>query len=72
MLNVGFSCTETLLVVICFKDLHIGYSRKLHFADDSNFLHFNSCVKSVKKQANYDLKNLENWLKAKNIFPKCW
>ena len=52
MLNVGFSCTETLLVIICFKDLHIGYSRKHHFADDSNLLHFNSCVKSVRKQLN--------------------
>ena len=35
-----------------------------HFADDTNLLNFNSCVKSINKQVNYDLKNLANWLKA--------
>ena len=27
----------------------------------------NSCVKSIKKQVNYDVKNLSNWLKANKI-----
>ena len=38
-----------------------------HFADDTNVLNFNSCVKSSNKQVNYDLKNLSNWLKANKI-----
>ena len=35
-----------------------------HFADATNLLNFNNCVKSIKKQVNYDLKNLSHWLKA--------
>ena len=38
-----------------------------HFADDTNLLNFNSCVKSIIKQVNYDLKSLSNWLKASKI-----
>ena len=38
-----------------------------HFADDTNFLNFNICVTSIRKQVNYDLKNLSNWLKANKI-----
>ena len=38
-----------------------------HFADDTNLLNFSSCVKSINKQVNYDLKNLSNWLKANKI-----
>ena len=38
-----------------------------HFADDTNLLDFNSCVKAINKQVNYDLKNLSNWLKANKI-----
>ena len=38
-----------------------------HFADDTNLLNFNSCVKSINKKVNYDLKNLSNWLKANKI-----
>ena len=45
----------------------ITYSEVHHFADDTNLLNFNSCVKSLNKQVNYDLKNLSNWLKANKI-----
>ena len=38
-----------------------------HFADDTNLLNVNSCVKSINKQVNYDLKNLSNWLNANKI-----
>ena len=38
-----------------------------YFADDTNLLNFNNCVKSINKQTNYDLKNLSNWLKANKI-----
>ena len=58
-----------LLFLVYINDLHaaIKYSEVHHFADDTNLLNFNSCVKSVNKQVNYDLKNLSNWLKANNI-----
>ena len=38
-----------------------------HFPDDTNLLNFNSCVKSINKQVNYDLKNLSNWLRVNKI-----
>ena len=58
-----------LLFLIYINDLHaaIKYSEVHHFADDTNLLNFNSCVKSINKQVNYDLKNLSNWLKANII-----
>ena len=58
-----------LLFLIFINDLHsaIKYSDVHHFADDTNLLNFNSCVKSINKQVNYDLKNLSNWLKANKI-----
>ena len=58
-----------LLFLIYINDLHaaIKYSKVHHFADDTNLLNFNSCVKSMNKQVNYDLKNLSNWLKANKI-----
>ena len=37
------------------------------FVHDTNFLNFNSCVKYINKQVNYDLKNFSNWLKASKI-----
>ena len=63
------SILGTLLFLIHINDLHaaIKYSEVHHFADDTNFLNFNSCVKSINKQVNYDLKNLSNWLKANKI-----
>ena len=45
----------------------VKYSEVHHFADDTNLLNFNSCVKSITQQVNYDLKKLSNWLKAKKI-----
>ena len=57
------------LFLIYINDLHaaIKYSEVHHFADDTNLLNFNSCVKSINKQVNYDLRNLSNWLKANKI-----
>ena len=31
------------------------------------YINLNSCVKSINKQVDYDLKNLSNWLKANKI-----
>ena len=58
------------LFLIYINDLHaaIKYSEVHHFADDTNLLNFNSCVKSINKQVNYDLKNLSIWLKANKIW----
>ena len=58
-----------LLFLIYINDLHvpIKYFEVHHFADDTNLLNFNSCIKSFNKQVNYDLKNLSNWLKTKKI-----
>ena len=58
-----------LLFLIYINDLHatIKYSEVHHFADNTDLLNFNSCVKSINKQVNYDLKNLANWLKANKI-----
>ena len=63
------SILAPLLFLIYINDLHaaIKYSEVHHLADDTNLLNFNSCVKSIKKQVNYDLKNLSNWLKANKI-----
>ena len=53
-----------LLFLIYIIDLHVAikYSKVHHFADDTNFLNVNSCVKFINKQVKYDLKNLANWL----------
>ena len=54
-----------LVILLYINDLYaaVKYSEMHHFANDTNHLNFNSCVKSIKKQVNYDLKNLSNWLK---------
>ena len=46
-----------LLFLIYISDLHVAikYSKVHHFADDTNLLNFNSCVKPM------------NWLKANKI-----
>ena len=61
-----------LLLLICINELHVAIkcSEVHHLADDTNLLNFNSCVKSINKQVNYDLKNLS--IKGKQNFPKCW
>ena len=55
--------------LIYINDLHVAikYSEVHHFADDTSLLNFNSCVKSINKQVNHDLKNLTHWLKANKI-----
>ena len=54
------------LLLIYTNDLHVAitYSEVHHFLDDTNLLNFNSCVKSINEQVNYNLKNLSNWSKA--------
>ena len=53
MLNVSYmpqgSILRYFLPLIYINDLHaaIKYSKVPHFTDDTNFLIFNSCVKSV-------------------------
>ena len=58
-----------LLFLIYINNFYviIKYSEVHHFGDNTNILNFNSCVKSINKQINYDLKNLLNWLKANKI-----
>ena len=55
------------LIYINYLDVAIKYSEVHHSAYDTNLLNFNSCVKSINKQVNYDLKSLSNWLKANKI-----
>ena len=63
-----------LLFLIYINDLHvvIKYSEVHHFADDTNILNFNNCVKSINKQINSDLKKPIKLVKGKQNFPKCW
>ena len=46
------------LIHINELDLAIKHSQVHHFADDTNLLNFNSCMKSINKQVSYDLNNL--------------
>ena len=52
-----------LLLLIYINDLHVAikHSEVHHFVDDTNLLNFNSCVKFINKQVNYDLKNLSKF-----------
>ena len=56
------------LIYINELDLAIKHSQVHHFADDTDLLNFNSCMKSINKQVSYDLNNLSNWLKANKSF----
>ena len=58
-----------LLFLIYINDLHnaIKFSTVHHFADDTNLLVSNSCIKKVQDQINLDLKYLCKWLKANKI-----
>ena len=38
-----------------------------HFPDDTNLLNFSHSIKKMKKQVNYDLRNLNNWLNPNKI-----
>ena len=38
-----------------------------HFTADTNFLHFNSSTKKLKKLVNLDMKHLLIWLNANKI-----
>ena len=58
--------TGASFFLIYINDLHVAIkcSEVQNFVDDVNF---NSCVKPINKQVNYDLKTLVNWLKANKI-----
>ena len=59
-----------ILLLIYINDLHvvaITCSEMHYFANDTNLLNFNCCVKFINKQVNYVLKKLSNWLKANKI-----
>ena len=58
-----------LLFLIYINDLHnsIKFSTVHHFADDTNLLVSNSCIKKIQDQINLDLKYLCKWLKANKI-----
>ena len=58
-----------LLFLIYMNYLHVAIkcSEIHHFADDTNLLNLNNCVKSIYKPVNRDLKSLVNWLKANKI-----
>lgn len=63
------SILGSLLFFIYINNLCVGikYSEMHQFADDTNLLNFKSCVKSITKQVNYDLKNFVIWFKANKI-----
>ena len=58
-----------LLFLIYINDLHLSihYSTTRLFADDTNLLIKNNCLKQLKKQLNLDLRCLNNSLKANKI-----
>ena len=58
-----------LLFLIYINDLHnaIKFSTVHHFADDTNLLVSNSCIRKIQDQINLDLKYLCKWLKANKI-----
>ena len=45
----------------------INFCKILHFANDTNLVHFSKLVKNLNKYINIDMKNLTNWLKASKI-----
>ena len=60
------SILKPLSFFIYIHVLHVAikYSEVTNFADDTNLLYYDICVKSIDKLLNYDLKNLLHWLKA--------
>ena len=58
-----------LLFLIYINDLHsiIKFSTTRHYADDTNLLIKNKSLKQLKKHVNFDLRNLELWLKSNKI-----
>ena len=58
-----------LLFLIYINDIHeaLKYSIARLFADDSNLLINNKCLKKIKKYLNFDLRFLSRWLRANKI-----
>ena len=63
------SVLSPLLFLLYINDLHgaIKYCMVHHFADDTNFLLFDSSLKSLQRKINIDLKLLNHWLNANKI-----
>ena len=60
-----------LLFLIYINDLRkaIQYCKVQHFADDTNLFHTNkSSVENLNRLVNNNLKQLNNWLSANEIF----
>ena len=59
-----------LLFLIYTNDLHkaIQYCKVHHFADDTNLFHTSHSVKDLNKLVNGDMKHLNNWLSANEIY----
>ena len=57
------------LFLIYINDLNqaIKFCKVHHFADYTNFLHFNKSVAKLNKFVNQDMKNLTVWLNASKI-----
>ena len=58
-----------LLFLIYINDLNhvVKHLIVRHFADDTNFLHSSSSLKSINKCINHDLKLIVYWLQANRI-----
>ena len=59
-----------LLFLLYINDLNIAtikHCKVHHFADHTNLLYTNNCIKKLNKFLNKDFKNLTNWLNANKI-----
>ena len=58
-----------LLFLLYINDLHasIHTSDVFHFADDTNLLNISKSYKSLQKELNKNLKNINHWLIANKI-----
>ena len=70
--NIGVpqgSVLGPLLFLVYMNDLHVAIKNSTvhHFADDTNLLNTNQCLKKLNKLLNFDLKSLCNWLKSNRI-----
>ena len=58
-----------LLFLIYINDLNqaIKFSYIRHFADDTNILYRDKSLKKINQRINFDLKNIDEWLRANRI-----
>ena len=64
------SVLRPLLFLIYINDVHkaIQYCKVHHFANDTNLFHASQSVKNLNKLVNGDMKHLNNWLSANEIY----